>query len=94
MPHWNAIVSTATADELAEFRRKPIEFRDGLKRMGREHGCELCRISWRRGANWNADITISGGDGPAFLERIGAWNIVELLSAEDKERESESGTKY
>lgn len=88
MPHWNAIVSTATADELAEFRKKPVEFRNALKRLAREHGSDLCRISWQEGAgNWDAFVTVSGGDGRAFLERIQARDIEELLSAEDKEKE-------
>jgi hypothetical protein len=92
MPHWNGIVSSGTADELAEFRRRPVAFRNALKRLAREHGSELCRISWQQGAdNWDAYVTVSGGDGRAFLERVQARDVEEFLSAEDKERESEGG---
>ncbi|TMK70365.1 MAG: hypothetical protein E6G50_09215 [Actinobacteria bacterium] len=89
MPHWDGIIETSSPRILEACNGKPLAVREQIMALTPE-GVSVRAISWEAGKDV-ARVRVEGPNAKAFLDKLEARDVVQLVNAHEREAEKDGG---
>ena len=82
MPHWSAVLHTSSPAALEGCNGDPELVRERVYAEA-PHGASVRSLHWKSGED-HAVVSVEGPAAREYLESLGATDVVEILSAQER----------